>query len=69
MTVEDVVKSLNLHRSKTTLSTAKTVLENIKLMTVQNASEILVELTSPYADFPYQLADYHLNIMPFDGEN
>lgn len=68
LTVDDVVKSINLHRGETTKSAAKSIVESIVDIKADDAQTLIFSLREGNADFPYVLADYHLNIMPFEGE-
>lgn len=68
MTVDDVIKSINIHRAPDTPSSSKALLASITDIYADGDDTVVFELDAPNADFPYVLADYQLNIMPFDGE-
>jgi peptide/nickel transport system substrate-binding protein len=69
VTVDDVIKSINLHRGEQSTSGAKTLLASIAEMKADGEQAIVFTLNEGNADFPYVLADYHMNIMPFDGDS
>jgi peptide/nickel transport system substrate-binding protein len=69
LTAEDVIKSINLHRKEDSTSGAKPILATITDIKADNNDSILFTLSAGDADFPYVLADYHLSIMPFKGED
>ena len=69
VTVDDIMKSINLHRGEKSASGAKTLLASVADMKADGDQTIVFTLTEGNADFPYVLADYHMNIMPFDGES
>ena len=60
---EDVVASINHHRGADTKSAAKSILEIIKDVKANGKDEVVFELSSGSADFPYVVSDYHLPIM------
>jgi peptide/nickel transport system substrate-binding protein len=58
----DVIASLNYHRGDASKSAAKPIMTNVKDITADGDSTVIVELNSGNADFPYILTDYHLAI-------
>jgi peptide/nickel transport system substrate-binding protein len=68
LSVDDVIKSLNLHRGETSKSAVKAMVEAITEIKADGPDSLLFTLREGNADFPYVLADYHLNIMPFEGD-
>jgi len=68
MTVDDVVSSINYHRGDASKSGAKALLAAVSDIKADGPDTVIFTLTDGNADFPFVLADYHLNIMPFkDG--
>ncbi len=66
-TAQDAMDSLNYHRGDTK-SAAKPLLESVTDIKTDGDDTIVVTLGSGSADFPYVLTDYHLVMMPSDGE-
>lgn len=56
----DVVYSLNHHRSETSKSAAKALLEDIEDLRATAPDEVTISLKNPNTDLPYAFADYHL---------
>lgn len=69
LTAEDVVKSINLHRGENSASGGKPLLVSIADIKADGDSAVVFTLTEGNADFPFVVADYHLNIMPFNGDS
>jgi peptide/nickel transport system substrate-binding protein len=67
-TSSDVVDSLNYHRGDDTKSAAKALLETVADIKADDEHSVTVTLVSGSADFPYVLTDYHLVMLPSDGE-
>ncbi|HUF45594.1 MAG TPA: ABC transporter substrate-binding protein, partial [Aestuariivirgaceae bacterium] len=68
VTVEDVISSIDYHRSEQSTSGAKVLLAAIEEIRADGKDTVIFALKEGNADFPFILADYHLNIMPFaDG--
>ncbi|QFT81985.1 putative D,D-dipeptide-binding periplasmic protein DdpA precursor [Roseovarius sp. THAF27] len=65
---EDVVASINLHRGENSVSAAKALLEPIEDVSADGKNAVVFKLASANADFPFVLTDYHLNILPKDGD-
>ncbi len=63
MTAEDVVASINHHRSEDSKSAAKAILKPIKDVKA-DGDAVVFELEAGNADFPFLMADYHLAILP-----
>ena len=64
LTAEDVIYTLNHHRSEESKSAAKAYLKAIDSMKADGKYEVVFELSSGSADFPFILGDYHLTICP-----
>ncbi|MDX1400808.1 MAG: ABC transporter substrate-binding protein, partial [Kiloniellales bacterium] len=64
----DAAASLNYHRGEDTKSAAKALLESVEDISVDDPHTLVVKLKSGSADFPYVLTDYHLVMLPSDGE-
>ncbi len=67
-TADDAVASLNFHRDPDNASAAKPLLEDVKDIRKDGDHVVVVEMTGGNADLPYLLSDYHLVMMPSDGE-
>lgn len=68
LTVDDVVSSIDYHRGDASKSGAKALLTAVSDVKADGADAVVFTLSDGNADFPFVLADYHLNIMPFkDG--
>lgn len=64
----DVVDSINFHRSESSTSAAKALFEPIQDIKKDGANAFTVKLKSGNADFPYLFTDYHVNVLPSNGE-
>ncbi len=64
----DAVASLNHHRGEDTKSAGKALLESIEEISADDKHTVTVRLKSGSADFPYILTDYHMVMLPSDGE-
>lgn len=64
LTPDDVIASINHHRSDGSKSAAKPMLAPIKSIRGEGGNTVVFELESGNADFPYLLSDYKLPIMP-----
>ncbi|OKL44254.1 ABC transporter substrate-binding protein [Pseudovibrio exalbescens] len=67
LTADDVIASYNHHRSEDSKSGAKSLLAQIENIRADGDRVVVFELKSGNADFPYVAADYHLVIMPDNG--
>lgn len=63
VTAEDVIASINHHRGEESKSAAKGILEPVKDIRA-DGDNVVFELESANADFPYLMSDYHLLILP-----
>ena len=61
---EDVLYSINYHRSEDSTSAAKTLLEQVVEMRADGKHTVVFELAGGNADFPYIISDYHLQMVP-----
>lgn len=66
-TVDDAVASLNYHRGEDSKSAAKSLLGDVEDIRADGDS-VLIQMKTGNADLPYTLSDYHLVMMPSDGE-
>ncbi len=64
----DVIASLNHHRTEDSKSAAKPLVAPIESIRAEDKRTVVVELSSGSADFPYLLSDYHLAMLPADGD-
>lgn len=67
LTAADVVYSLNRHRGKDSQSAAKSLLAPITGIEATGQHEVTIRLDSGLADLPYLLGDYHLGVIPENG--
>jgi peptide/nickel transport system substrate-binding protein len=68
MDAEDVVYSINLHRGPDSQSGAAGQMKQIKDIRATGKHEVTIELVAGNADLPFVVSDYHLLIMPKDGD-
>lgn len=68
MTSKDVVASIRHHMGKNSKSGAKPLVANITAIEAPDAHTVVFKLQSGNADWPYLMADYHLEIMPAKGD-
>jgi peptide/nickel transport system substrate-binding protein len=61
---DDVLYSINLHRSADSKSPAKAVISGIADVKKVDSHQIAVTLSGGNADLPYILSDYHLIVVP-----
>jgi peptide/nickel transport system substrate-binding protein len=67
-TADDAVASLNYHRGEDSKSAAKALLEDVEEIKADGPNTVVITMKSGNADLPYLLSDYHLVMMPSDGE-
>jgi peptide/nickel transport system substrate-binding protein len=67
-TADDAVASLNFHRGEDSKSAAKALLADVEDIKADGPHTVVVQMKSGNADLPYLLSDYHLVMMPSDGE-
>ena len=65
---DDVIASLNHHRTEDSKSAAKPLVTPITSIAAEDKHTLVIELASGSADFPFLLSDYHLAILPADGD-
>ena len=65
---DDVVASLNHHRTEKSKSSAKVLLKQITELKADGKYTIRIKLENPNADLPYILSWYQLKIMPKKGD-
>lgn len=68
LTAADVVASLNFHRAPDSKSGAKGLLSDIEDIKADGNDTVVVRMKIGTADLPYLVTDYHMPIMPSDGE-
>lgn len=68
MTAADVIASINHHRGENSQSAAKPLLAAIEDIKADGDNTVVVTLSAGNADFPFYMTDYHLAILPSDGE-
>ena len=68
MDADDVISSLEYHRSENSQSAAKSVAESMGKIKKDGPNTLIFELESGNADFPYLLSDYHITVGPADKE-
>ena len=61
---DDVVASINHHRTEDSKSAAKEILKPIKEVKADGKGTVVFELSGGSADFPFLVSDYHVAIMP-----
>ena len=64
LTVEDVLASVNYHRSEASTSAALALLKPIRDIRIDGPDKIIFYLNAGNADFPYIISDYHIPILP-----
>ena len=64
MTAEDVVASINHHRGEESKSAAKSLVDPIADIEVDDERTVFFTLQQGNADFPFVIGDYHLAILP-----
>ncbi len=67
-TSEDVVDTLNYHRNPETGSAVASLLEPVTEVKADGKNRVTVTLSGGNADLPYIMTDYHLCILPSNGE-
>lgn len=65
---EDVVATMNYHRNPDTGSAVASLLAQIDDIKADGPNRVTITLKSGNADLPYLMTDYHLCILPSDGE-
>src|SRR5438046_376719 len=68
LTAEDVVASLNFHRTADSKSGAKGLLSDVEDIEADGKDTVVVRMKIGTADLPYLFTDYHMPIMPSDEE-
>ncbi|UWR94875.1 ABC transporter substrate-binding protein [Phaeobacter inhibens] len=66
VTAEDVMRTMERHSNDDSQSGALGIMRGIESMKT-DGDNFIVELTTPNADLPYLMADYHLMIQPDGG--
>lgn len=64
---EDVVDTFNYHRNPETGSAVASLLEQVEDISADGKNRVVFKLKGGNADLPYLMTDYHLCIMPSDG--
>jgi peptide/nickel transport system substrate-binding protein len=68
MDADDVVASLNHHRTEKSKSSAKVLLKQIQELKTDGKYMVRITIDNPNADLPYILSWYQLKIMPKTGD-
>ena len=67
LTANDVIASLNHHRTPETKSGGKALLNDVEAIEADGKDVVVIKMKIGTADLPFLLADYHFAIMPDDG--
>lgn len=65
---EDVVDTINYHRNPDTGSAVASLLASVDDIKADGKNRVVIKLKSGNADLPYVMTDYHLCILPSNGE-
>lgn len=68
LTAKDVVATLNYHRAEGSASAVKPLLSGVTDVKADGDATVVITLNSGNADMPFIMSDYHLGILPADGE-
>jgi len=68
LTPDDVIKTYNMHRAEGSTSAVKPLLAAITDIKADGDNKVVFTLSEPNADFPFLTADYHLNVLAFNGD-
>ena len=68
VTANDVLASMNHHRGEDSQSAAKALLDSVKEIIDNGDHSVTFKLTSPNADLPWIMPDYHLPICPANAD-
>lgn len=68
LSTDDVIDSINVHRGEDSKSGAKGVFSGISDVKADGKDTVVVTVSSPNADFPFLMTDYHMNVVPSAGE-
>jgi len=61
---DDIVANIEHHRGENSKSAGKAIISGIESIKADGKKNVVVTLSSPDADFPFLLSDYHLCIVP-----
>ncbi len=68
VTAADVVDSINHHRGEASQSAAKPIVQPVTDVKADGKHTVVFELEAGNADFPFIMTDYHLAILPSNGD-
>lgn len=68
LTADDVIYTLNYHRGESSTSPAKAFFEAVTEIKATDKHEMTITLNAPNADLPFIFSDYHLLVMPDQGD-
>ncbi len=68
VTTADVVASMNHHRGDASTSAAKALLSTVEDLVDNGDGTVTFKLSAPNADLPWIMPDYHLAILPDNGD-
>jgi peptide/nickel transport system substrate-binding protein len=69
VTPADVIASINFHRGKDSTSAAGPLVAEVTAIKADGADTVIFSLAGGNADFPFTLSDYHLPILPAQGDS
>ncbi|MGI3211819.1 ABC transporter substrate-binding protein [Roseovarius tibetensis] len=67
LSLDDIVDSINHHRGEGSTSVAKPLVAPIVSVAKEGDNTVVFELSAGSADFPFVFTDYHMAIVPSDG--
>lgn len=68
VTANDIIASINHHRGEDNTSAAAPLVSSVTDIKADGKNTVVIELESGNADFPFILTDYHLPVMPANGD-
>ena len=69
VTVEDVIASLNFHRGEDSTSAAGPLVAEVTEISADGPDRVIIKLQGGNADFPFTVSDYHIPILPAQGDS
>jgi peptide/nickel transport system substrate-binding protein len=69
VTADDVVASINFHRGEDSTSAAGPLVAEITDVRTDGPDRVIVELQGGNADFPFTVSDYHIPVLPAQGDS
>lgn len=68
LTPDDVVKTFKSHGAEGSNSAVKSLMAAITDIKADGDNKVVFTLAEPNADFPFLTADYHLNVLAYNGD-